>query len=91
LLARSAGSDFDVEEFSLPHGGDAGMSQAVERAANGLALRIEHGRLEGNVYASLHVTTLQDLETAVERGRIPPSGGTGGADRRSARERQNQA
>jgi len=26
----------------------------------GLTLRIEHGGLEGNVYASLHITTLQD-------------------------------
>jgi len=42
-------------------------------------LRIEHGGLEGNVYASLHTTTLQDLETTVERGRIPPLWG-GGAE-----------
>ena len=33
----------------------------VERAANGLALRIEHGGLEGNEYASLHTLTLLDL------------------------------
>src|SRR5258705_816106 len=61
LFARSAGSVLDVEEFSLPHSGDGGMSQAVERAPNGLALRVEHGGLEGNVDASLHYPTLLDL------------------------------
>src|ERR1700676_3756894 len=61
LFAGRAGSDFDVEEFSLPHRGDSGMSQAVERAPDGLALRVEHGGLEGNENASLHYLTLLDL------------------------------
>src|SRR5262245_18468389 len=45
----------DIEHLALAHAGDAADAQRLQRALDGLALRIEDARLERHGDARLHV------------------------------------
>jgi hypothetical protein len=53
-IAIGAVTQSNLEEFALPHGGDARMAQPLERSLNGLALRIKNGGLGRYINAYFH-------------------------------------
>src|SRR6185437_14469853 len=48
--------EIDLDVLALPNVADAGYSKALDGAFDGLALRIEHAVLEGNLDAGFHGT-----------------------------------
>src|ERR1035438_6239674 len=58
LLPGHTVRDGDVEELALAHVGDGGVPQSRQRGADGLALRIEHGGFQRDIYASFHETSI---------------------------------
>src|SRR3954470_21796516 len=52
LLACDVVVDVDFEELALAHACDGRITEPVERRADGLALRVEHGGLQGHEDAS---------------------------------------
>src|SRR5258708_3413882 len=67
LFGSGGGGQVDVEKFPLAHARDGGVPQSVQCPADRLTLRIEHGGLEGNKYASLHTPTLLDFARSPSR------------------------
>src|ERR1039457_5691301 len=59
LLPGHTVRDGDVEKLALAHVGDGGVPQSRQRGADGLALRIEHGGFQRDIYASFHETTIR--------------------------------
>ena len=52
--AKDLGITDDRVRLALAHAGDFGITETIERGADGLALRIEDGGFEGDVDAGFH-------------------------------------
>ena len=60
--AASVGRQIELEVLALPDVLDAAVAERVQRVGDGLALRIEHRRLQRDEHARAHAVTSRDCE-----------------------------
>ena len=71
LLPGGAGSEGDIEKFTLPDVGYRGITEVVKLGADGGSLRVQDRGLEGDKHASFHEETRLSHGAAIfgENGR----------------------